>query len=165
MRARLVRYGRLFVKVGTVPAFLLAASLAWRHAALAAGLPQTPEQAASLSELVAAAGYFVGLILGTIGITGGVRQLFDGLPDLRIGRFVLKAGVWASFTVGALLALAGYASGRLDVALTGDGPTDLRNLWLLLSLASNYVYTQVYGAGGGEAASILRRLASRGTAV
>ena len=57
------------------------------------------------------------LVFPVIGLTGGVKGAFklalDKLPDLTLGPWIIKDGVWLSWLVAAILLVLGNVAGWL----------------------------------------------------
>ena len=105
---------------------------------------QSAANQAAVAAIVASLVFLVALVLPTIGITGGIQQIFDGVPDLHLGRVTVKGGLWLSWTVGALVSGFAYFVGRVTVDFTGDPTVDFPALWAIVSFTANLVYTTVY---------------------
>lgn len=84
------------------------------------------------------------LILPTIGITGGIKQLLDGVPDFDLGRLHVDGGLWLSWGVGAVVAIVAIVTGLEPVTLTGDPALDFPALWIIVSAGANFTRNLAY---------------------
>jgi len=104
------------------------------------------EQAQELWMLIVG---MVALIAPVIGFTGGIKALFDKLPDLTVWKFTIKDGVWVSWLMAALLLLASYGSGWLplpDPSAYANPFELITAQWVALSTLANFVYSSAYKA-------------------
>lgn len=112
---------------------------------------QSAANQAAIAAIVASLVFLVALVLPTIGITGGIQQIFDGVPDLHLGKVTVKGGLWLSWLVGGLVSCLAYFVGRVTLDFTGDPTVDLPALWAIVSFTANLIYTTVYAPTVGAA--------------
>lgn len=105
---------------------------------------QSAENQAAIAAIVASLVFLVALVLPTIGITGGLKQLFDGVPDIHLGRITIKGGLWLSWLVGGGVSALAYFVGRISFDFTGDPNLDFAALWAIVSFSANLVRNTVY---------------------
>ena len=128
------------------------ATMAWLWAvpAFAAGIAQLDPNQLAIVKIVTALVTIVLLALPVIGVTGGLRQVFDDLPDLTIGRWTVKDGLWASWVCGALVVAIAWVGAGVRIDLTGDPGKDFALVWALVSFAANLIHSTVYDGGTPE---------------
>lgn len=111
---------------------------------LLGALFQSAANQAAIAAIVASLVFVIALVLPTIGITGGLQQLFDGVPDIPLGKITIKGGLWLSWLVGGGVSALAYFVGRVALDFTGDPSTDFGALWMIVSFTSNLIYRTVY---------------------
>lgn len=84
------------------------------------------------------------LILPTIGVTGGIKQLLDGVPDFDFGRIHVDGGLWLSWAVGAVIAIGAIALGYEPITFSGDPAIDFPALWIIVSAGANFTRNLAY---------------------
>jgi len=111
----------------------------------------------SLNEFWGAIVIVLTMVAPVIGITGGVKGLFEwlmnGLPDINIGPIHVPDGLYLSWITAALLVAFGYYSGWfVDAPVFAEDPAAwFVFLWTTLGLAANIVrQTAGFGGSGGE---------------
>lgn len=102
---------------------------------------------ASFSSLVASVVTVLTLVLPVIGVTGGLKGLIEGLPDLSFGKFTIKRGHWLSALVAAAAIGIGYATGLAPEIVADSIGTWLVSQWSLLTILANIVYNAAGYAG------------------
>ena len=109
----------------------------------------------NLTEFWEALIIILAMVAPVIGVTGGFKGLFEwalgGLPDLHLGPWTIKDGVYLSWGIAAVLVVIGNASGWFaDVPILTQHPTAwLGFQWTTLALVANIVRNAA-GLGGAE---------------
>lgn len=87
------------------------------------------------------------LVLPAIGLTGGIKGIFDSAPDLKIGPWTIRDGVWLSFLCSLALVVGANVLGLAPEVSSASPIGWLAFQWSLLVTAANIVYNAAGYAG------------------
>lgn len=108
----------------------------------------TTEFAVEIARIVTAAATILALILPVVGVTGGLKGLFDRAPDINVGPWTIKDGQYMSFLSAAgLLALAHFLGFGPDLSGVDSVGAFILAEWSALVVAANLVYSAAGYAG------------------